>query len=235
MSYKNLIVYMALGLLAVLSACNGTSAQEEVYNHLEKAVTLEETFQQQQEPIAELEQKEQELYSEIIDLGMDELDKIKELSNEAIGVIEERSEKIELEKESIDSSKGEFVQIEPLIEDIESENAQSKASEMYEVMMNRYKAYSDLYSVYNESLTLEKELYTMLQEDDIEQEDITEQINKINSSYQEVIEANELFNEYTVEYNALKKEFYDVAEISVEYEGDSPTSGEEDTDESEND
>jgi ABC-type siderophore export system fused ATPase/permease subunit len=51
----------------LLSACTGQSAQEKIYDHLEKAVTLEDAFSEQQQPLVDLENKEQKLYNEIID------------------------------------------------------------------------------------------------------------------------------------------------------------------------
>lgn len=204
---------------------------------MEEAVSLEEGFEQQQEEITELEKQEQELYNQIIDLGTDEFDKIEEISQQAIDIVDQRSEKIELEKESIDASQEEFNQISDLIEDLEEEETKEKAEEMYNVMDNRYTAYNDLYDTYAESLELERELYTMLQQEDLEQDALTDHINTINESYQQILEANEQFNEYTVEYNALKQEFYELAGIDVEYEENSSGDDEatEDEDPSEKD
>jgi len=97
-------------------------------------------------------------------------------------------------------------------------------------MEARYAAYYELFDAYTSSLELEKELYGMLQQEDTEQEELNEQINNINESYQSVLDYNEQFNENTVSYNDLKQEFYDVAEINVTYE---ETESKEETDEGE--
>ncbi|WP_226376901.1 YkyA family protein [Oceanobacillus halotolerans] len=218
MSLKKLRLVVAIGLMLFLIACNSTSTQDQIYNHLEEAVSLEEVFENQQQPIAELEKQEQALYNEIIDLTMEELDQIQELSKDAISLIEEREEKIELEKDSISASKEEFSKIESLLDEIEEEDVKRQGKEMYDVMMNRYDAYDDLYEVYTESLSLEKTLYEMLQEEETEQEQLTNHITEINETYQKVLEANDQFNAYTVEYNELKEEFYRLAGIEVTYE-----------------
>ncbi|UJL47800.1 YkyA family protein [Virgibacillus sp. NKC19-16] len=215
---KKSIIILSISLSTILAGCSGESTEQQIHNHLEEAVSLEEGFEQQQEEITELEKQEQELYSQLIDLGTDEFDQIQEISQQAIDIVDQRSEKIELEKESIDASQEEFNQVSDLIEDLEEEETKAKAEEMYNVMDNRYTAYDDLYTAYTESLELERELYTMLQQEDLEQETLTDHINTINESYQQVLEANEQFNEYTVEYNALKQEFYELAGIDVEYE-----------------
>ncbi|WP_079480445.1 YkyA family protein [Halobacillus salinus] len=215
-----------LALLAaaafLLSACTGPSAQEEIYDHLEKAVTLEDAFREQQQPLVELENKEQELYNQIIELSMNEFDQIKKLSQEAAGLVEDRREKLELEKESIEAAKEEFDKIEPLIGDLEEDTeVKKKAEAMYEKMQERYEAYQELYNSYDEALTLDTELYEMMQKEDLKEEDLQKQIDSINQTYTKVIEANEKFNQYTEEYNDLKKEFYQASDLDVEYEEDS--------------
>ncbi|GAB3068271.1 YkyA family protein [Virgibacillus ainsalahensis] len=221
MLWRKGLFFLMIGFFLILAACNSESAEMQIHNHLEEAVELEEGFEQQQSEITELERQEQELYSQIADLGMDEFEQIQEISQQAIEVIDQRADKIELEKESIEASKEEFNKTEGLIEDLEDEEIKAKAENMYEIMNNRYGSYNDLYAAYTSSLELEKELYTMLQEEGLEQETLTDHIKIINDSYQQILDANEQFNNETVEYNALKQEFYDAAEINVEYEENS--------------
>lgn len=225
MPLKKGLLLLGVCLIVILAACSGESAEEQIHNHLEEAVALEEDFESQQSAITELEQQEQEIYSKITDLGMDELDEIQQLSQQAIDAINERAEKIEVERESIAASEEEFNKISDLIPELESEDVKAKAEEMQEVMQNRYSAYDTLYEEYTASMELEKELYTMLQEEELEQADVTEQINQINESYQAVLDANEQFNNLTVEYNALKQEFYELAELNVEYEENTGSEG----------
>ncbi|WHX27025.1 YkyA family protein [Virgibacillus halodenitrificans] len=204
--------------LILLASCSGKSTEEKIHGQLEEAVNKEEVFEEQQEPITDLEKKEQELYNQIIDLSMDDFDKIKNLSEKAISVINERSDKIATEKESMESSKEEFKKAEELIGKLEDSKLKKKGQELVEVMNNRYDAYSKLNKAYNTSLKLEKEMYKMLQKEDVEQQELTKKIEKINQSYEKVLNYNKKFNEYTVEYNAIKKDFYELAEMNVNYE-----------------
>lgn len=228
MSFKKTLFIIAISLIAILSACNGNSTKDKIYNHLEEAVTLEKGFEDQQGEITKLEIKERELYDQIIDLGMDEFDEIKELSKQAIATIEKRSDQIKLEKESINASEEEFEKAKELISKLDDEQVVEKAEEMYDVMINRYSKYDILYKAYTNSLTLEKELYTILQEEDAEQEKLVSHIAKVNDSYQKVLEANEEFNKDTKAYNTLKKEFYSVANIEIKYEEDSSSDSKDD-------
>ncbi|WP_337017208.1 YkyA family protein [Oceanobacillus massiliensis] len=218
MHLKKLSFILLITLIALLTACSSQSTEEQIHSHLEEAVNLEEGFENQQGEITDLEVQEQEIYNQIIDLGMEDFEKIKELSEQALGTIDEREEKIELERESIETSKEEFVKIEDLITELDDGTAKEKAENMYEMMNKRYTAYGQLNDAYVTSLEQERELYEMLQQEDIEQETLTEQINAINESYEKVLSSNEEFNNYTMEYNELKKEFYEVAELDVTYE-----------------
>ena len=215
---KLLLLILSISLMVLFTACKSQSTEEQIHNHLEEAVTLEEEFEKQQSEITDLELKEQEIYNQIIDLGMDDFETIKELSNQALEIIEQRKEKIGLEKDSIVSSKEEFNEIEALLDDIENQELKDITESMYEVMNNRYSAYEDLNGAYTESLKLEQELYELLQQEDLEQDRLTDQINSINESYEQVLHSNEAFNNYTVEYNEFKKEFYETADIAVSFE-----------------
>jgi DNA repair exonuclease SbcCD ATPase subunit len=218
MPFKKASILLLLGLLTIISACSSESTEEQIHGHLEEAVAQEKGFEEQQSNITELERQEQELYSQIIELGTDEMDKIKELSQKATEVVTEREEALKAEKDSINSAKEEFQKTEDLISDIEDEQLKETAENMYSTMMDRFTAYEKLYQVYATAIQQEKDLYGMLQDEGTEQEELTDHINTINESYEQVLDANESFNESTASYNDLKKEFYSQAEIEVEYE-----------------
>ncbi len=209
------ITALLFALLLLLAACSGESAEEKIHTHLEETVTLEEDFKAQQTEITALEEQEQELYSQIIELGMDDFEEITKLSKKAQSIIDERADKINLEQESIHNAKEEFETIEELITNLEEEKVKTKGEEMYQTMMERYATYDELNDAYTASLDLEKELYGLLQQEDAERETLNEHIEKINASYETILDANEQFNELTVAYNDLKQEFYDAAQLTV--------------------
>lgn len=217
---KRLIFSFIILSFLVISACAEDSVEEQIYEHIEEAVILEHDFEQQQTEIATLEKKEQDIFEQIRNLGIDELDEIQSLATQALEVISERIDKVEIEKDSIEIAKEEFVKIETLLEQLKNEEEKELGEEMYGIMMDRYNTYELLNESYNESLTLEKELYTLLKEEDAEQKEVEEIITKINESYEVVLDFNEQFNENTEKYNTIKKKFYDKVDIKVEYEGD---------------
>ncbi|MCR1835844.1 YkyA family protein [Oceanobacillus caeni] len=222
---RKTIIFFNLFILIVLSACKHTTAEEEIYTYLEEAVRIESEFIGQQNKITNLEAEEQKIYKQIIDLGTDNKDEIKKLAKEAIGNINKRSELIDMEKENMESSKEVFQKTEDYIEKIKDQDARRIAGKLYNKMEKRYLSYNELNKTYIVSLELETELYEMLQKQDLKQEDLTKQINKINKGYEKVLDANEKFNTYTIKYNELKREFYTLANIDVTYE--EPTIDEE--------
>ncbi|WP_254434149.1 YkyA family protein [Halobacillus sp. Marseille-Q1614] len=212
---KLLTLLMAAPFLLV--ACSG-EPKEQMYDSLEEAVKQEETFREQQKPLQELEAEEEEIYNQIVELTSEETEEINKLSEEALSIVNERSKLLEKEKESIEAAKEEFDKAEGAAEDLESDAAKEAADKLIEKMDQRYKAYQELYDHYQTALSLDKELYEMLQNEDLTKDDLQAKVDEINESYSAVIEANEQFNQYTTEYNDLKKGFYEAAELDVSYE-----------------
>lgn len=217
-AFKKAVLFSAV-IIFILSACS-ESAEMKIYNHLEEAVTLEQPFEEQQDSIIKLEQEEQEIYEQIISLSMEEFDEIKKLAEQAMENIDKRSESITLEKDSLEDSKEEVLKSEKAIDKLEDSDVKAKAEDMYQTMIARYDAYDELHGAYTHVLGLEKELYSILTEEEAEQETLTEHLSDLNNSYEAVIEANEQFNEHTVEYNELKREFYQLTDLDIEYEED---------------
>ena len=214
--YKSIIVLLISAL--VLVGCNGEQTEELMYEHMEESVNLESDFVAQQQPLSELEREEQAIYQEISELNADEFDQIVELADEAIESINLRREHIETELESIESSKEEFDKIIPLIDELEDEAMQTVANDMVDLMEERYQAYLTLHETYQTSLDYDVELYEMLKDEDLEEPQFTEQIERVNEQYQEIINVNLTFNETTEAFNEIKREFYDMTDLNITYQ-----------------
>lgn len=204
---RNLITVLFILSIIVIVGCSSQSPEETIVQHLEETIVLEKTFEEEQEKINELELKDQQLYEEIIQLDMDDFDKIVELSEEAIEYLDKRLEHLQLEKESIEASKEEFLKIEKYIEQLDSEE-KKHGEAMFEKMVNRFNAYDEVYDKYTSSIDLTKQLYESLQTEEIDEKEVISLITKVNDSYELVFEANDTFNNRTEEYNHLKEEFY---------------------------
>lgn len=205
-------------IISALQACNkAPSPEEKIYTALEKVVTLEDIFKEQQEPLIQLEKQEKELYDKIISLGIKEFDQIVKLSEEAMLIINEREEKINKEKDSIANSNEQFQTVLPIINELEDASLKDEAEDLYKMMENRYKAYDELFNHYKAAIEYDKELYKMFQNKDLTLDELEIQIEKINQTYEKIMKANDVFNQYTNDYNKAKIAFYEHAGLEVEY------------------
>ncbi|WP_216828138.1 YkyA family protein [Alkalihalobacterium elongatum] len=215
LKYVGLVLGMAM--VVFLAAC-GNNPAEDMFTHMEKAVVLEEVFEQQQEPLVAAEKKEHEIYEQIIKLGMSEYEEIVELSKQAISIVQERKQLMDKEKMSIEAGYEEFLKIEPVIEELKEEELRDQAVQLKETMTKRFESYQALYDEYDIALSLDEELYTMLQQEDLTIDDLQGKIDEINEAYEKVMNAKDVFNEYTEAYNVEKKEFYLLAELDITFE-----------------
>lgn len=204
--------------LLLVTACSSKSSEEKIHDHLEEAINLEEDYETLQGEIGELELQEKEIFNQIVDLDMEQFDEIQKKSKEAVELSNQKQEKLGEERESIEASEEEFVQVESIITDLEDENVKQDAEEMYEIMTNRYAAYYDLNDTYQTSVDQEIELYEMLQLEELEQEEVTAHLEALNENYEKIISLNEEFNQLTAEYNDAKRAFYEASDLNVSYE-----------------
>ncbi|MFV8826974.1 YkyA family protein [Alkalihalobacterium sp. APHAB7] len=216
MKLKHFGLILSMTMVMFLAAC-GNNPAENMYTHMEKAVVLEEVFEQQQEPLIVAEKKEHELYEQIIKLGMSEYEEIVDLSQQAIAIVQERKQLMDKEKMSIEAGYEEFLNIEPEIEELKDEELKNFALQLKETMTNRHESYQVLYDEYDMALSLDEELYTMLQQEDLTIDELQEKIDEINEAYERVMEAKDVFNELTEAYNEKKKEFYTIAELDITF------------------
>lgn len=214
---RNLFLIILTSLSIFLSGCFAKqSPEEKIYDILEKIVTLEEPFVEQQESFIKTEQEERDLYDKIIDLGMKEEEKIFTLADEAIDLNEQRIEYAETERESIVKSKEEFQKVIPLIEQLDDSSTKEIAEQLYEVMNKRYEIHESLHEHYIKGTNFDGELYRLLKNPEISLTELEEQIVKINAEYERVIDNNEKFNEYTDKFNELKLSFYEKVGFEIE-------------------
>ncbi len=212
---KNIYYVMIIVFLLGLSACTTVNPAEEIYNHLEKAVSLEAGFEAQQAPLSKAENEEYELYDEILKLS--ELDEINNLVTEVEELALSRKEMIEKEKESIQEAYDEFLHINPIVETIEDEELLTLANELISTMENRFETYNELYNVYKASIDLDLELYSLVKSEDLTIEELEMMHDEVNASYMQVNDLKEKFNEYTLKYNDIKRDFYKLGDLNVSY------------------
>ncbi|NCU17087.1 YkyA family protein [Pallidibacillus pasinlerensis] len=199
--------------IVLLVGCS-QSKEEEIFKILESVVELEKGFEEQQEPLVQLEEEEKALYEEILNLGLKETEQINKLSDEAIALSEQRKELLNLERESIEKAEKEFTKIKEQIEQVEDEALKKLANDLYTIMNHRYESHSKLYEQYQLGIQYDQELYNMLKDESVSLEQLRDKVDEINSVYEEVYSLNETFNQLTQQYNEAKIEFYNKAELN---------------------
>nr|WP_251025761.1 YkyA family protein [Bacillus sp. ISL-47] len=213
-----MLLVLSIGAIFLTGCMNQPTPEEKMYEILENVVAKEKTFEEQQDPLVNLEKKEKDLYDRIIALGMKEFDEITKLSDEASSIVDQRKDHMEKEQESIQASKVEFETLLPIIEEIEDKKVKEKSKLLYEIMMERYKIHDVLYKDYSKALEYDKELYAMFKKEDLSLEQLEEQISKINDMYEKILASNKQFNEKTEEYNEAKLSFYKEAGLEIKTE-----------------
>lgn len=202
--------FIGLAIIFVMVGCNTEeNVHDQISEHLEATVEIEKTFEEQQQKIIELEKEDEKIYNEMVSLGTEDFDKVVQLAEEAIAKLDERYEQVKLEKESLEESRAEFEKIEPLMEKITDKEELERVEKMYETMMDRYDTYHKVYESYSQSIQMTKELYTLFQEEQLDENKLYTLITAVNDLYEEVLAANEQFNVKTTLYNNIKQEYYE--------------------------
>src|SRR5690625_4492163 len=135
MKVPNFLLAIIITFTLLLTACQKEAIEIDIYDYLEKTAAHEETLGTIREQMANLESDEHTLYTDLIDQPFDEKDKIERFIDEANELIDERLQLIEQESEQMVLSKEEFINIEPLIEQIETEEVKESATEMFDIMI----------------------------------------------------------------------------------------------------
>lgn len=205
--------------ILILSGCTPfQTTPEKIHEILENVVEKEILFEEQQEPLVQLEKDEQRLYGEIMELGTKNMDEIVRKSDEAIKIVDKRKVHMENEQKSLEASEKEFKKVKALIEKIDDDAIKAQADKLYAVMIERYRTHDELYSAYSKGLEQDKKLYNMLQAEERSLEELEAQIVKINEIYEKVIEHNGKFNDLTKEYNDTKHKFYELSGLDIDEE-----------------
>lgn len=200
----------------VLSGCfTQKPPADKMHNVLESVVSAEKGFEDQQEPLVSLEKQEKGIYDQIIGLGMKQYDQIVKLSDEAAALADQRKEHMELENKSLKKSKNRFKEVANLKDDFDDPALKKQVNELYDLMMERYEAHDDLYKEYSDGIKYDKDLYGMLKNKSLPLEDLENQVNKVNQTYEKIFAANKKFNQLTEQYNSKKELFYKKAGLIV--------------------
>jgi uncharacterized protein YsxB (DUF464 family) len=207
---------LGAAIFILMGCIGGASPKENIHNVLEETVAKEKQYVEVQKPIQGLEKKEKEIYSQIMNLGMKEFDKIVKLSDEALKNISERTDYIDEERKAMKEAKETFSDLDGFITELDDEKLKDEAGKLEDTMKERYKLHQELTGSYLDALSMDKKLYELFKKKELTMEELEKQITSINEAYEKTIKLNKEFNTATEQYNKLKQGFYSAAGIEVE-------------------
>jgi uncharacterized protein YsxB (DUF464 family) len=209
-------IILGVAIFVLIGCVGGSSPQENIHKVLEETVAKEKQYVEVQKPLQSLEEKEKEIYSEIMNLGMKEFDKIVKLSDDALKNISERTDYIEKERKSMKEAKEKFSNLDEFITKLEDKKLKDEAGKLEETMTDRYQLHEKLTASYLDALSQDKELYELFKKKELTMEELEKQITSINEAYEKTIKLNNEYNSKTEQFNKLKQGFYSTAGIEVE-------------------
>ncbi|WHY02229.1 YkyA family protein [Neobacillus sp. DY30] len=211
------VIFLILTVCTLLAGCvSKEETTERMYQALENVAEAEKEFEEQQEPLVELEKQEKKIYNQIMALGLKKHVEIDQLADEALSIIDKRRDYLQNEITSINDSKTKFMQVEEIKNEIDDKEQMKKATELMEIMRNRYGVHNELTKEYKKALDIDEELYLMLKNESVPYEELENHVRNLNTIYQKVYDANEKFNSLTAQYNEKKLEFYEEAGLNLE-------------------
>lgn len=218
---KRTQVVLCIGLcLFTLTGCSAAkSPGEKAFQYMEKAAQQESEFNAQQEPLVKEEQKEQQLYHDILALNMKQFNQIQEKSKQALQIIDKRNQYMQKEKESMDQAEKTFKQAEPYVNKVTDMKQAVFGKKAVGDMNNRYAAFNKLYTYYNDSVKADQSLFKLLETKGLTVETLQKKLDEVNASYKKIDQEKEAFNRYTKAFNQDKMAFYRSMNISGEHSG----------------
>src|SRR5690625_1170726 len=170
---------LLLIILLLIASCGEKKIHKQIEEHLEKVFLAEEEFIDYQEQLLQLEQRDLQLYDEIVQIEESKVDKLQDLTGEALQVTKQRGAYLQAERKAMKQSKDEFTSLELLIEQITTEEEREILTKIYDTMQKRYDIYEEVYETYVHSLQLTESLYEYLRENR-PHEILTTTLNDIN-------------------------------------------------------
>lgn len=199
-----------------LSACSGTTTEEQLNDILESTFEQEAEYRDVQSELQSREQNEQQLFESIMALTKEQQAEVEETSQEAADSADERMELLETERQSMQSAAEEFEGIDQLIEETEEETVKSDLEALKTKMEERFAKHSDFTDAYQSLIEQQKELYEMVAQEDMDLATLQEKTTEVNEQNDRVQEAVTAFNEQTEQFNELKNETVEKMEADNE-------------------
>ena len=201
---RKAIVATLFSSVLLLSACSGSTSEEQLDNVLNDTFEAEGEYRDAQVEMEQLESNEQQIFESIMALTQDEQEEVNNLAQQAIDSVDERMALLENERSSMDEAQENFSAIDGIIEDTDDQEISADLVELKEKMQERFDSHANFAAEYEEMSSRQRELYELLQNEETELQTLqakTVEVNEKNTSVQEAVTA---FNEQTEQFNEMR-------------------------------
>lgn len=201
--------------LVVLVGCQTDAKQAGViYQKTEKAASYESDFSKDQQTLNETKDKEQEIYTDILNLDVTNTEKLNEKADKAMNYIEKQQELITKAQEQFDHSYDVLKTIKENTNGIDDKEKRDKVEEMGDLMNKRKTLIDAYFEDYQKKLDLHDSFYAKFEEEDMDADELDEQIDTMNKQQQNLEKLIEQFNQTTDQYNQAKGDYYQLVDLT---------------------
>lgn len=190
-SYKKSLVLLLA--LFILTGC-GQQTKDNAGAILNDQFVIEQQLEIIMNHIIELETKDQQTYQVILTQGQKNSSQAESSISNALATVDERRAAIEQAKAVQQSATEKYISMEHKIEKIKNSSDKEYMQNLLDLYRSRNKVFDVLCNQYMTGLTLDKELYEMLNDETLSLKPINDQIAKRNLIFDEVSQLMTEFN-----------------------------------------
>lgn len=202
---KSMFLLFVLGVI-LLSGCSfNATTEDKLSNLFEDLLENEKIYHDRQSELKELEQAEQKLFNETMELTQEDTNKVTENIAKLKEMLEERTVKIEEEAEAM-QKENTFVTKFDEIEKAANATEKAGIESLKKAIHHRYEMHEIFVEAYQALTNLQKELYEMLLNEEIDTMKLDKHVEKLNAQNHLVTRTVEEFNEATIELNQTREE-----------------------------
>lgn len=191
-------------ILLLMAGCSGSGTREELDQVLNDTFDAEEEYRDVQDDLEEREKTEQQLFEEIMALTQEQQEEVAKQAQEAIDSADERLEFLQTEKKSMQAAEENFADIDKVIEETEEAAVKTDLGALKAKMQERFAAHDEFTQAYEGLISLQKELYEMLKDEENNLQMLQEKAAEVNEQNEQVQNAVTAFNDLTQQVNELK-------------------------------
>lgn len=207
------LAMISVGCVLFLVGCQSDEKEaENIQDKLNEAAVYEEDFQANQESLEAYRDKEQSIYEDIIQGDIQERDAILEQADEGKTCLKKQNELVIEGQDYMEKAYETSTSIKSNIEQIEDKQEQDQAAELLNVIKERKGEIESYFDLYEDQLHTLYTFYEALESDDAPLDDMSQQIDEVNDTNEDMEDHLKSFNQATETYNEEEAAYYNIVE-----------------------